>query len=604
MLDSHYPDSLKKKMMESDVISFDIFDTLVERIHHKPEDIFTIVGKKVLPLHQGNAFTQLRKTAETKAREKAQSLGFQEVTLEAIYQELIHLYPISQELIKQCMAMELETERHSVRPRQAVKSIYDKAVVLGKEIILISDMYLPLPTIEQLLTHCEYTKHTRVFLSSEARLSKHHGALFKHVQSHYKEATSILHIGDNEHADGAQAERQGLSTFHIPKRVDAFHENYPLQTSLLQRVTTGDAIRLGMLGTPSTTAMNGKSEREQYFYLIGHQLMGPLLMSMLREIDRHAQKSGHSMLACLARDGMIVHLAAERMKAAKLISINSQYLWASRRCVSLPFLKLSETALTDCFEDLIFNASTISEMVTVLPFSLTDQNTTELKAIRRSKNRTALNTFFANNKHRIHPALQEERTTYRSYIQSMLPGKTILFDIGWKGSLLRGLENAHPNAEFTGYFFGTESDALTLRSPLQGYYAAFGQPLLRQRILEDNREAIEYLFSATHNSVIRITSENKNSFTPVFTPSCENEVIAIQDATAIHQGCCGFFDELERILSHESGIDFFNTFDGRELLDHFLTRPERTDIQYFGSARLLSGIGDKKGKALIKRKMG
>ena len=70
-----------------DTISFDIFDTLIERSVSKPTNIFEIVGEKVLGKEHRREFLENRIRAEKKAREKSC-----EITLDQIYQELVDTY--------------------------------------------------------------------------------------------------------------------------------------------------------------------------------------------------------------------------------------------------------------------------------------------------------------------------------------------------------------------------------------------------------------------------------------------------------------------------------------------------------------------------------
>ena len=66
-----------------DTISFDIFDTLIERSVSKPTDIFEIVGEKVLGKEHRREFLENRIRAEKGPRE------IFEITLNQIYQSWI-----------------------------------------------------------------------------------------------------------------------------------------------------------------------------------------------------------------------------------------------------------------------------------------------------------------------------------------------------------------------------------------------------------------------------------------------------------------------------------------------------------------------------------
>ena len=55
---------MKNEIVNHDVISFDIFDTLLTRDVPAPSDIFAIIGEKL----GKNNFAEIRITAETKAK--------------------------------------------------------------------------------------------------------------------------------------------------------------------------------------------------------------------------------------------------------------------------------------------------------------------------------------------------------------------------------------------------------------------------------------------------------------------------------------------------------------------------------------------------------
>ena len=74
---------LKKYIIKHfDTISFDIFDTLIERDVNIPSDIFYKVGLKILGKNEAETFRKDRIEAEEKARKS--KLGG-EVTLKEIY---------------------------------------------------------------------------------------------------------------------------------------------------------------------------------------------------------------------------------------------------------------------------------------------------------------------------------------------------------------------------------------------------------------------------------------------------------------------------------------------------------------------------------------
>ena len=79
------PRALARRLAHFDVVSFDVFDTLLLRDVDRPEEVFSFVGAKLgYP-----DFRRLRVEAERRAREKkSRAPGAGEVTLSEIWQEL------------------------------------------------------------------------------------------------------------------------------------------------------------------------------------------------------------------------------------------------------------------------------------------------------------------------------------------------------------------------------------------------------------------------------------------------------------------------------------------------------------------------------------
>ena len=82
------PKSISKTVVNSSasVISFDIFDTLVERLVDRPEDVFALLQMQY-ENHFGKSLpvATMRQVAEKRARRKTEK---QEVTLDEIYDNM------------------------------------------------------------------------------------------------------------------------------------------------------------------------------------------------------------------------------------------------------------------------------------------------------------------------------------------------------------------------------------------------------------------------------------------------------------------------------------------------------------------------------------
>ena len=111
-------------------------------------------------------------------------------------------------------AQELLLEQHTLQPNQEILEIYTYAKSLQKNIIIISDMYLPQDFLVQVLHDKGITGFQNLYVSSHYGLTKHSGNLYKKVlQDLDIMPSAMLHIGDNEYSDDIRASELGIQTF-------------------------------------------------------------------------------------------------------------------------------------------------------------------------------------------------------------------------------------------------------------------------------------------------------------------------------------------------------------------------------------------------------
>lgn len=202
------------------VISFDIFDTLLLRPSVYPTDILALAGRKA---GSSEFYLNLRRNCERLARTNNNVMS-EDIRFENIFSEMSDKYTFSKQEIESLMHNELDCEFDLLKPRKAIKEIFDYAKGIGKTVIITSDIYLSEQFIGKVLDNCGYTGFEKLYVSSEYGMTKSSGRLFARVIMDYKSkgisASEILHLGDNERSDIAAAEKAGLSTIHVP-RVEA-----------------------------------------------------------------------------------------------------------------------------------------------------------------------------------------------------------------------------------------------------------------------------------------------------------------------------------------------------------------------------------------------
>ena len=198
---------MKYKIKKYDVISFDIFDTLIHRRTMFPWDIFGNVEEKLKKSGINEQFKEKRIIAEKEARIAANG---KEIIIEDIYKK----YRLSEIDSRELMQMELDEERLNVYPDQKMMNILNKAKKENKRIILISDMYLDENFIINLLDLCGCEGYDKIYLSSSVGYRKHDGSLFQYVREN--ENGNIIHIADNFKSDYKMARKNGVDSLWLP----------------------------------------------------------------------------------------------------------------------------------------------------------------------------------------------------------------------------------------------------------------------------------------------------------------------------------------------------------------------------------------------------
>jgi len=244
-----------------DVISFDVFDTLLKRDVMSPTDVFKLIEIDYDQKNGGHSyFAKKRITAEYNLR-KARNL--REVTLDEIYEE-IDLSPKQSYIFKR---RELEFEKELLHTNLLMKKVFDYCLQQKKSIYLISDMYLPISFLKKVLQHEGYTGYKRCYLSCDCGKTKRTGELFRFfLRQEGIEPKSVLHIGDSFYADVLGAKRAGIRSYKIPTNVNhTLYYGFPKSRDTLSMRS--------LFAYVNNHSLNCTSRPEQ----LGYELLGPLI---------------------------------------------------------------------------------------------------------------------------------------------------------------------------------------------------------------------------------------------------------------------------------------------------------------------------------------
>src|ERR1035441_794319 len=208
-----------------DLISLDVFDTLILRAVSVPTDVFSLVKLALITSREAlvypeilDTFPALRIKAEQLARlSKQKKHGTLEVTFEEIYDQLAELSGADPHWLAVLQKTELELEMRLAYANPAGRLIWETALAEHKKVVFCSDMYLSASFISRLLEKCGYSHYDRLYVSCEHAKTKHEGTFYDYIAGlHGIPLERILHIGDNQHSDCTMARQAGCTAMHLP----------------------------------------------------------------------------------------------------------------------------------------------------------------------------------------------------------------------------------------------------------------------------------------------------------------------------------------------------------------------------------------------------
>ncbi len=352
-------------------VSFDIFDTLIKRPFFVPTDLFLLLNKYFREYTNGATgmdFSKIRIYCEQLARERIENEECQEITLDQIYDTIATEYGIEKNVLDKLKSKEMEYEVRFCTRRNTGYELYTLALAMGKKVIFTSDMYLSRETINKILEKNGYIDNEKLYLSSEIKLSKSKGDLFKYVLSDLKiESAQMLHIGDNYGPDVEIPRKLKINSMHLPKATDVAQnqEKVNLFSKMLMKnmpFWRDNAAAMNFVGIRTMLAIVANKYFDNPFiafnkysdfnadpYLIGYYILGMYTFGISKWLLDETEGQGYTNMVFMARDGYLPMEAYKIMKKFYKNVPEEKYLYVSRKALvpitimsKLDFYKLPE----------------------------------------------------------------------------------------------------------------------------------------------------------------------------------------------------------------------------------------------------------------------
>lgn len=253
-----------KLLYEQDYFfSFDVFDTLITRKTATPKGIFALIRDrlnleyaKVFPQRVLDDFYGLRIYYEYAARHEF--CHREDITLLDIYKIFAEYEGLNHEQVKILMETELLIELDNIIGVEKNITLVKSLKKAGRQVVLISDMYLRAAEVRTLLTEVDLELgELPLYVSSEYQRTKASKGLYQIVKNSEKISyRNWVHCGDNPFSDIEAAKELGIKTIHDKTITLSKREQI-----ILQEKESDSAIQI-FLGKCKLNRLSGISLKE------------------------------------------------------------------------------------------------------------------------------------------------------------------------------------------------------------------------------------------------------------------------------------------------------------------------------------------------------
>ena len=298
-----------------DVVSFDVFDTLVFRSYLTQEDLWRDLGRRELGEGKESAFLKARVKADRLTYRTATAIGG-EHTLHGAYEKMPRKFAALEEF-------EERLQRDCLAVNPEMLAVWKRAGELAKKRIIVSDMYLTESWFAGMLKEKGIEGWDRLYISSEQQARKSTGRLFELVRKDFP-SQKILHIGDDEHSDVKMAESAGFEAYHYPNLRDEVFAQCPFLERYMSEWPSFEKRRqVGVL--VRGWKLLGGCELN-YWKRFGYFMGGVLGHLYVKWLSETAKACGIRHLMFVARDGYLWQKMFDRLNTG----IKTDYFYAPR----------------------------------------------------------------------------------------------------------------------------------------------------------------------------------------------------------------------------------------------------------------------------------
>lgn len=541
---------LKEKLKNFDLISFDIFDTLLTRKVTSPIDVFRLVERRLInQFGEKIDFVSLR-------NQSAAMLDCP--TIDEIYKKFQELSGWNKEKCLFAKKSEIEIDTSLIIGREEILTLINETVK-EKTVYVISDMYYTKPILYKILrkTGVDISEEN-IIISCEVKREKMDGSLWKWYRENIvKQGIKAFHIGDDIRGDYEMPRHYGIESYYIMSPLTML-KNSSVKEIEPQIISLQSSIAVGMIiaGLFNSPFYLNHTRGKVYFQReadAGKFLFGNIIYNFLFWLIKMAGEDKAEQLVFFGRDGYLLEkayqfidsLIEKEIPEIKYLEISRRAIWGAsfkepgvlKDILQFPYNGNGQDFLKDRFGVEIDNPS-----LKEIEVSMIQQDSAKMQKI------------FSPYKEKIELCLNKERQNYLKYIERQnLKSQMAIVDLMVYGSTQYYLEKLLKK-RINGYYFcvcrdsknqylsdGYRKSCFQKEDDIQG----------KDNSLWKNALFIEAFFTSPEGMVICIDDEGK----PKYADKMSNQKY-FDVRLKMMEGVFEFLREIIHIQKMTQGEDF------------------------------------------------
>ncbi|WP_289027912.1 rhamnan synthesis F family protein [uncultured Paraglaciecola sp.] len=200
-----------------DIVSFDIFDTVLRREFNEPDYAKFKLGKELTSqgyFDSPQAFIKQRNDAELYCRKTVNFEG--DISIYDAYKQLAKDRGLGEDLTVMWAEKEFHYDLAMALPKDEMVKIVHELDAMGREIWFVTDIYYSKAQIAKMLRKIGISIPYKLFVSSDIKKRKDAGTMWIHIKKLVDDSgRSFIHIGDNVRSDAQICGDFGLQNMHI-----------------------------------------------------------------------------------------------------------------------------------------------------------------------------------------------------------------------------------------------------------------------------------------------------------------------------------------------------------------------------------------------------